>query len=128
MTAKYRSWAAAIALGLLVSCTARSSKPSVSASMTEATVTGTVTINGELATEGEVEFDPSNYLRKMVSSRTAPIGPDGKYTIKTLVGANTVRVVTQEVPTQRGTAYDEIQFVVQQGENTLDIVVPQAER
>jgi len=92
--------------------------------MVEATVSGTVTINGKLATEGEVEFDPANYLRKMEPARRAPISADGRYTIRTLLGQNIVRFVSFEEPTERGMAYDSIEFDVKEGENTLDIRLP----
>ena len=43
------------------------------------------------AGEGEVIYDPSNAQRPGVP-RKAPIGKDGTYSIKTLVGQNTVRL------------------------------------
>ncbi len=99
-------------------------KPSVSSSTTEATVHGTVRINGELATAGEVVFDPANYLRKMEPSRTAPIGEDGTYTIRTLVGENRVRLGGDQIPLERGLAYEDLLFEVKAGDNTLDIAFP----
>jgi hypothetical protein len=68
------------------------SPPSVETSKTETTVKGTVKINGEPATEGEVLFDPTNYQRKDVSSRTAPIGKDGSFSISTYTGINQVKL------------------------------------
>ena len=58
-------------------------------SMTEATVSGVVSVKGVPATGGTVLFNPSNAGR-IVPTRTAPIGPDGTYTIKTLTGINQV--------------------------------------
>ena len=40
------------------------SAPSVDSSMTKASVTGVVKVNGSPATEGQVEFNPVNYARK----------------------------------------------------------------
>jgi len=91
-------------------------RPPVSSSMTEATVKGTVKVKGKLATKGTVVFDPSNYIRKMERARNAPVGKDGSYTIKTLVGEN--------VATYSGMPYDRVVFEVKEGENTLDIEVP----
>ena len=66
--------------------------PSVDTSNTEATVTGVVKIAGAPATEGEISFNPANIQRKDAATRTAPIGKDGTYTVKTLTGINEVRL------------------------------------
>lgn len=68
------------------------SAPAVDTSSTEATVTGVVKIGSTPATEGEISFNPANYQRKDAAIRTAPIGKDGTYTIKTLTGKNEVRL------------------------------------
>lgn len=68
------------------------SPPSVDTSKTEAMVKGVVKIGGTPATEGEISFNPANYQRKDAATRTAPIGKDGTYTIKTLTGSNEVRL------------------------------------
>jgi len=64
-------------------------KPSVDTSLTEASVSGTVSVKGTPATGGKILFNPSNAGR-IVPTRTADIGPDGTYTIKTLTGDNRV--------------------------------------
>jgi hypothetical protein len=64
-------------------------KPSVDTSLTEASVSGVVSVKGVPATGGSILFNPSNSGR-IVPIRSAPIGPDGKYTIKTLTGGNQV--------------------------------------
>jgi hypothetical protein len=102
------------------------SRPAVSTSTTEATVKGTVTIKGKPATKGTVEFDPANYQRKDVQARSAPINPDGTYTITTLVGGNTVRVRGPEAE-KAGALYETIDFDVKAGENNLDIKVPKGQ-
>ena len=127
----------------LAICAGCSGKPSVSTSTGEVTVTGVVTIRGQPARSGEVSFDPSNY-RRPDTARTAPIGPDGRYTIKTLVGLNTVRVTAPELsdspsaPTRRGSGdedeppperqsvpgYGELTFDAPGGESTFDIKLP----
>jgi hypothetical protein len=68
------------------------SPPSVDTSKTEATVKGVVKVAGAPATEGEVVFNPANSSRKDVAPRSAPIGKDGTYSIKTLTGGNEVRL------------------------------------
>jgi hypothetical protein len=78
------------ALGFLAGC--EGSPPAVDTTNTEATVKGVVKIDGVPATEGEVMFDPANYRRKDAAMRTAPIGADGSYTVKTLTGENQVKL------------------------------------
>src|SRR5262245_7601552 len=64
-------------------------KPSIDTSLSEATVTGAVSVKGVPATAGTILFNPSNSGR-IVPTRSAEIGPDGRYTIKTLTGDNVV--------------------------------------
>ena len=71
--------------------------PSVSDSTEEVTVRGTVTIEGKPATSGEVVFDPSNVHRKFAGASSAPIGPDGSYTLKTLAGENKISVWSKAI-------------------------------
>jgi hypothetical protein len=117
------------------------SKPSVSTSRQPVTVSGTVKIRGKLASEGEISFDPSNYLRNE-APRTAPISKDGRYSITTLVGQNTVRVSMKQ-PSQpaavaeneeesardsmdpvTSVAYLEVQVEIRPDQGTLDIELP----
>ena len=81
---------------LLAALGCMDSRPSVSSSTTEATVKGTVTIKGKPATKGSVVFDPSNYARKNEQPRSAPLNKDGTYSIKTLIGSNSIRVSSPE--------------------------------
>ena len=71
--------------------------PSVSSSTEEVTVRGTVTIGGKPAASGEVVFDPSNVHRKFAGPNSAPIGPDGSYSVKTLAGENKISVWSKEI-------------------------------
>ena len=64
-------------------------RPPMDTSLTEATVSGVVSVKGVPATGGTILFNPSNAGR-IVPTRSAPIGPDGTYTIKTLTGINQV--------------------------------------
>src|SRR3954469_17261904 len=101
-----------------------SGAPAVDTSTTEATVKGVVTIRGKPVTEGRISFDPSNVKRKSEPVRSAPIGKDGSYTVKTLVGGNQV--------TFSGPAFDKdrqlqdvlLPFDVQAGENTFNVELP----
>ena len=104
-------------LGFAAGCGGR---PSVDSSHTEVTVKGVVKVDGTPVKGGEITFDPANYQRKDVVSRTAKIGDDGSYTIETLTGENIVTLggpITRKNPIlqRRMLTYD-----VQSGENTYD--------
>ena len=71
----------------LAGCT--EGRPYIDSSMTEATVSGVVSVRGKPAAAGEIFFNPSNADR-IVPPRSAPIGEGGSYTIKTLTGINQV--------------------------------------
>jgi hypothetical protein len=100
--------------------------PAVDTSTTEATVKGVVAIRGKPVTQGTISFDPSNVKRKFEPVRSAPIGKDGSYAVKTLVGANQV--------TFSGPAFDKdrqlqdvlLPFDVQAAENTFNVELPPA--
>ena len=108
---------------LLVAVGCMDSRPSVSSSTTEATVKGTVTIKGKPATKGSVVFDPSNYARKNEQPRSAPLNKDGTYSIKTLIGSNSIRVSSPEAEAA-GAGYMTEDLDVVAGEQTFDIKLP----
>jgi len=94
--------------------------PSVSSSSTEATVHGTIKIDGKAVTGGTVSFDPSNVSRKAAPVSAGQIGKDGSYTVKTLVGGNRVSVNSPEVNKNPKLRYNSRPFDVQSGDNTFD--------
>ncbi len=112
-----------LAGALLVVLGGCSGKPSVSTATEEATVTGSVTIQGKKATAGSVTFNPSNYKRQ-VPARTVPIEKDGTYSIKTLVGQNQVRVSSPALGRNRELGDMDYTYEVKEGANTHDIVLP----
>ena len=79
----------ASSLAVLVGVVGCDGRPSVDSSLNEVTVSGVVKVKGKPATGGEILFDPSN-VDRTVGSRSAPIGPDGSYTIKTYTGSNRI--------------------------------------
>jgi hypothetical protein len=108
-----------IALFALAGC--GDAPPAVESSNTEATVSGVVKIDGVLAYEGDVIFDPSNSRRPGVTARNAPIGEDGKYTIKTLVGEISIRLggrANEKSPILQRMKQG---FMVKSGDNTFDL-------
>jgi hypothetical protein len=96
------------------------SSKSVDSSSTEATVKGVVKVNGAPATAGEIVFDPSNSSRPDATKRTAPIGKDGSYTIKTLTGENVVTLSGSVTKKNGALAYTKRATLVNPGENTFD--------
>jgi hypothetical protein len=94
-------------------------KPSVDTSLTEATVTGVVTAKGEPVTGGTILFNPSNSGR-IVATRTAEIGPDGSYTIKTYTGDNQVTYGGEVAKKYMGVGLRKDYASVQRGENKID--------
>jgi hypothetical protein len=113
---------AASTLALAVGC--GQGVPSASTSSEEATVKGTVTIRGKAATQGQVSFDPANVKRPGEVARTATIGHDGSYTVKTLVGDNAVRVTFPGMEKDRELGSFEQSFAVKPGENEYKIQLP----
>jgi hypothetical protein len=111
---------AAAALWILPGCDGGSA-PSVDGSTTEATVKGVVKVDGTPATEGEIVFNPANNRRPNVAPRSAPIGKDGTYTVKTLTGENEVKLVGSLVKKNPVAGRSARVFNVKTGENTFDV-------
>ncbi len=118
MLGSSRSYAVLLLLGSAVGlgCDGR---PAVDTSTTEVTVTGTVLIKGKPATGGEIRFDPSNVDRP-VGPRTAPINPDGTYTIKTFSGGNQIGFAGALATENPGLFRYREYYEVKPGENKKD--------
>src|SRR3954447_6623825 len=104
-------------LALCVGC--GDGKPSVDTSLTEATVSGVVSVKGTPATGGQIRFNPSNSGR-IVPTRSAEIGPDGRYTIKTLTGDNRVTFDGEVAAKNKGVGLMKEYASVTSGENQID--------
>jgi hypothetical protein len=94
-------------------------KPHVDTSKNEATVSGTVKIRGKPAEGGTILFNGSNSER-IVEHRTAPIGKDGTYTVKTYVGLNQVTFGGEVAAENRAIGLIHEAAEVQPGENHAD--------
>jgi hypothetical protein len=95
-------------------------KPYHDTSMNEATVSGVVRAHGEpVTTGGTIMFNGSNSGRH-VPTRTAPIGPDGRYTIKAYTGANVVSYDGEIARKYPGLGMKRDGAEVQSGENSFD--------
>ncbi len=94
-------------------------KPWVDTSLTEATVSGFVTVKGKPASGGTILFNPSNSGR-IVATKTAQIGPDGSYTIKTFTGVNQVSFDGEVASKNRGVGLVKESCDVAKGDNKAD--------
>jgi hypothetical protein len=113
---------ASIVMCLATATACGDGKPYVDTSLNEATVTGTVSANGVPATGGSIHFNPSNSGR-IVPTRSAEIGPDGKYTIKTYTGDNQVTYGGDVATKNRGVGLRRDFATVEAGENHFDFDV-----
>jgi len=95
------------------------SAPAVSSSNEEATVSGTIKLEGNPVTKGEVTFDPSSNVRKDAMTRNAAIGKDGTYKVTTLVGRNQVRF--SGISAKRNVSFEEKSYEVKPGSSTFDV-------
>jgi hypothetical protein len=117
-------WAAVLLIALTAGCD--SGAPAVEGSLEEATVTGTVKVRGKPLDGGEIVYNPSN-PKRIVPARVAPIGEDGTYTVKALVGLNTVTANPPKAKNRNqgratfGLEYDEKSVTVKAGDNTVDL-------
>ena len=94
-------------------------KPSIDTSLNEATVTGVVSVKGKPASGGKINFNPSNSGR-IVPTKSAEIGPDGSYTVKTYTGDNQVTFSGEVAIKNSGVGLIREYAVVQPGENKID--------
>jgi hypothetical protein len=89
-------------------------------------VSGTVKVRGRVVDGGELHFNASNPKRK-VETRDAPVGKDGRYTVKAYVGLNVVTLTPPRAKNRAqdkayfGVGYEEKAVVVQEGENTAEL-------
>jgi hypothetical protein len=120
-----RIWfAAALACILLAASWGCSEKPSVTGSSAEGEVSGVVNIRGKPMAGGELSFDPANYQRPNEKPRKATVGPDGTYSVTTLVGHNSVRISGPAITKEPALAYGIHNIEVTSGPNTFNIDLP----
>ncbi len=111
---------------VLLGCGPNSDAPRLETSTEEATVKGTVRVNGKAVTNGSMTFRAGHVRRQNVPNRDTTIGKDGTYTIKTMIGENYVAVDCKELrdPKLRQFRDDEQLVIVKSGENTIDLDFP----
>ncbi len=86
---RIRASLASLALAVSLAAGCGDGKPWVDTSLNEATVSGIVKVKGKPADGGTILFNASNSGR-IVTAKTAKIGSDGSYTVKTYTGVNQV--------------------------------------
>jgi hypothetical protein len=131
MPVRYRAGGtAAVLLAICCGCGAFTGTPPVSDSLEEASVKGVVRLDGKPVNNGTVTFRCANIRRPKEPPREAPIGRDGTYTVKTLVGQNYAVVACKELRTPKYKRHidNETTIDVQSGENTLNIDIPPVAR
>jgi hypothetical protein len=94
-------------------------KPYVDTSMTEATVSGIVTVRGKPADGGKIFFN-GNSTGRSVPIKEATIGPDGSYTIKAYTGVNQVSFDGEVAQKNRGVGLVKESCDVKSGQNTAN--------
>jgi hypothetical protein len=94
----------------------------------EAVVHGTVKFQGKLVRSGTVSFEPSHGDRRSATPRTAPIGNDGTYSIKTLAGTNRVYVSAPAFPDEPNAQRLIPECDVRSENNTFNIEFPPPSR
>jgi len=117
-----------VAVALLIACGGCDpyGVPSVSSSLEETDVKGTVRVRGKPVNNGSVVFNAANVRRPDVGLRQAPINKDGTYAIRTLVGENSVQVSCKELYTAKNRMFAENEsfLMAESGENVFDIDLP----
>src|SRR5262245_45902495 len=110
---RYRNVGSSITLMVIAcSCIGCGSSPPVSGSRDEATVSGVVRLHGKPVDNGTVVFNVANVNRPSAPPREAPIGKDGSYTIKTLLGENNVVISCKQFRMPKNARYAEDEHFV----------------
>ena len=124
MSSRFKFPAAGLMSALVVCWGCAYEKPAVSTSAEEAVVRGTVTVHGQPRKQGTITFDPGNIHRKDSLPRSAEIGEDGAYELKTLVGENSVTVRSPEIDKDTKLSANQRTVVVKPGENKVPVNLP----
>jgi hypothetical protein len=94
--------------------------------MEEATLKGTVRVNGKLVNNGSISFRTAHIKRPNSPTKSTTINPDGTYSVTTVVGENYVEVTCKEMSTPQAKKFrgSEQLIMVNSGENSVDIEIP----
>jgi hypothetical protein len=116
-------------MGLLIAASGCSSNPAASAltsSMEQATLKGTVRVNGKPVNNGTLSFRTAHINRPNSPTKNADINKDGTYSVTTVVGENYIEVTCKEMNTPQAKRFRGLEqlIMVKSGENNVDIEIP----
>ena len=109
-----------------IGCSSNPAASALTSSMEEATLKGTVRVNGKPVNNGTLSFRTAHVNRPNSPTKNVNINKDGPYSVTTVVGENYVEVTCKELNTPQTKKFRgaEQLIMVQSGENTVDIEVP----
>ena len=120
----------AMGMGMVLSiplpgCGGGNDAPTMTTSLEETEVKGTVRVNGKPVTNGNLIFRASHMNRQGVPNRNCDIEKDGTFKTKLLVGENYVMVDCKELLSPKLRQFrDEDQMVMVKPGEDLDINIP----
>ena len=117
---------AAVLLVAAVGCNSNPAASALTSSMEEATLHGTVRVNGKAVNNGTLSFRTAHINRPNSPTKNVSINKDGSYSATTVVGENYVEITCKELNAKatkkfRGT---EQLIMVQSGDNAVNIEIP----
>jgi hypothetical protein len=117
---------AAILLVAVAGCSSNPAASALTSSMEEATLHGTVRVNGKPVNNGTVSFRTAHINRPNSPTKNVTINKDGSYLVTTVIGENYVEVTCKELNAKDTKKFrgNEQLIMVQSGDNTVDIEIP----
>jgi hypothetical protein len=120
------AWTAAVLLVATGGCNSNPAASALTSSMEEATLHGTVRVDGKPVNNGTLSFRTAHINRPNSPTKNAQINKDGSYSVTTVVGENYVEVECKEMNTKQAKRFrgTEQLIMVKSGDNTVDIEIP----
>jgi len=117
---------ATILVAAINGCSSNPAASALTSSVEEATLKGTVRVNGKLVDNGTLSFRTAHINRPNSPTKNANINKDGTYSVTTVVGENYVEVACKEMNTREAKRFrgQEQLIMVKSGENAVDIEIP----
>jgi hypothetical protein len=119
-------WTAALLVTMASGCGSNPAASSLTSSMEEATLKGTVRVSGKPVNNGTVSFRTAHINRPNSPTKTVEINKNGSYSVQTVVGENYVEVTCKELNTAEVKKFrgQEQLIMVKSGDNTVDLEIP----
>jgi hypothetical protein len=120
------AWTVAVLLVASGGCNSNPAASALTSSMEEATLHGTVRVNGKAVNNGTVSFRTAHINRPNSPTKSVEIHKDGSYTVATVVGENYVEVTCKELNSKQTRRFlgTEQLIMVKSGDNAVDIEIP----